>query len=356
MRHVLELAALLLLVSFGRSVIIPAPNAGRRAAVSLLLWCLGIGALIAILYSPFLSAWLVRIGIVFLAAYFGRWIIGEFLGSFSGPRLFESPDTAHLTLAAAHVSKLPRHDCRLLSRRMAREYSGDVALLGLVTFVESAGAQDNLDLEGFAASWDAACRKSMEKAQALVEKYDESSGAGRLHVANATFVAQALCLYEERSVARALSAIRLRGRRARTRIGKQLKQHGRHHVAAQAVGLVAPPGKGEETESTEPAHQSPRLAYTLWPALGLAKLGFRRRAAVLGVCEAGLLCYGIFALVFLLVSELSSVPRDFLWNASGGIFLCAGAWLHFEAFFALADFGQLAQWHEEQNGAAVEGT
>jgi hypothetical protein len=247
---------------------------------------------------------------------------------------------------------------------MARRHGGYAALLGLVALTESTHDQTPQTAKAFGAAWDAACLQALDEARKLVGEHGKASTADRVSVADALFVTQALCLYERASVVQIIAVGPLGGPHARRSAMRRLEKSGRHHKVA--VGLVVPSDRRKEKDSPngeEPAGQG--VAALLCPAVALARLGFRRRAVALALCEAALIAYGFVGILILdgtrgfgtglrASGVLAAVRKDFLWNTSGGIFLCVAIWLHLEALFALGDFGLLAQ-HTQKEAASQEG-
>jgi len=132
MKYAIELAIVVLLMTVGHGAVSTEPHVVRRTIRGVVLWWLVFGGAVAMLYAPDIATWVVRIGGLLLAAYFGRWLIGYVVDAFHGPRLFEAPDNARLAVAAHEVSGVDVRECCRFSRRIRGEYDGDIALLGLI--------------------------------------------------------------------------------------------------------------------------------------------------------------------------------------------------------------------------------
>ena len=333
MRHAIELAVLLLLMCIGHGAVNPAPGVVRRTATAFAVWCAVFAGAIAVLYSPPASAWLVRLGIVILGAYFARMAISGLLTLGGGARLFETPDTRRLALVAARISGAPLSACRRVSRRMAREYGGEALLLGLVGLNEAGVGP----AEDFEAAWEAACGKARAEAEALAVPRGKGSTETRPSALDGLFVAQALCLYERRSVVRALKANPLGTRSARRRAAKHLEKDGEHREGAEYVGLIEPRARdGSKGESTEPDRLR-RFPHFFLPQRSLAQIGFRGQAVALACCEGALLLYGLYGVLI-----TRPLTWSFVWNTSPGVYLAGAVLLHVEGIFALGDFQRLS--------------
>lgn len=335
-RHTLELGVLLLFMVVGHGAVVPAPNILRRTAVSFALWAAAFATIVAVLYSPMLSTWLIRLGAVVLGAYFARTFIGGFLDIIHGPRLFERPESGHLAAIAEHSLQMSRRNAHSAARRLLRRYGPDIALLGLIRMVEAGECPP----ERQAGAWEGSCQAAMEDARALAREHTRASH-DRVHAPDASFVTQALCLYQRKSVLRALEHYPLGSRLARGRTARYLDDKGAHHDAAEIAGLLMPPA-----QDTDSGHcGSAGIRGILCPPWILWDLGFTRRAVVLGFCEAVLLLYGAYGVYASGVRDIT-----FLWSTPGGVFVALAILVHVEGVFALRDFARLAYLLEGHKG------
>lgn len=348
MRNAIELAVVLLLMAIGHGMVNTAPNVVRRVVTSVVLWWFVFAAGIAVLYFPDLAAWGVRVAVVALAFYFGRWGIAWVLGAVSGPRLFDVPDTVRLASAAHEVSGLPMRECRRFSRRMCRRYDGDIALLGLLALSEN-----EADVPpDFEVAWDDACGRALETVRESAMRLAGKWGGSRLKAADAAFLAQASCLYERRSLERLVFSVKakpLGSRAARFRSARRLADEGKPRAAAEGLNLAAAGHEKDETESA--AKDMLDVKTLLCPPLAFAQLGFGWRAMALGISEATLLLYALFGLI-----TLYPLGWGFLWNTSWGVFLGVAMLIHVEALFALGDFRRLARHVKGHSGSEGQET
>jgi len=334
MRHLLELLSLLILLAVGHAALHVAAGVLGRAVRSFAVWSLYAGGVIAVLASPVLSAALARLGLVALGAYAVRMIVAGLAEGAHGPYLFNAPKAADLALIARRVSGLTLGASRRLCRRTVRRYGGDLSLLGLLACWEG-GDERARNLE---EAWPQECENERVAIRRMVEAASGSSDSGRLNASDATFLAQALCLYRRRSVERVLSTAKrplLGGRSARARLARVLEREGRARSAAEELGLlVAVPA---HPIGPSPRVRSPGILGFLWPAVALKRVGFQARATMLAVVEGLLLLYGFFGL-----SPLGRAGVVPVWSSSGLVFVVSAVVIHIEALFALGDFQRLA--------------
>jgi len=312
----------------------------RRTIRSVVLWWLVFGAAVAVLYWPDVAAWAVRIGGLLLAAYFARWLIGYGEHAYYGPRLFERPDSARLAVAAHEVSGVDVRECCRFSRRIRKKYDGDIALLGLITLEEAQyeGAKN------FDVAWDAACAAGLEKAQLLALKYARKAGHDRPKAADVSFLVQAMCLCEEKTLDRLLAGMRLEGlgrHSARAAFGRRILSQGQMRPGARSLDLTDAAAQDEELGRV---FRLP-VKYLLFPALAFSDLGFRGRAIVIGVVELVLFSYALIGLAGALGA--GNLSWRFLWNNSGGVFFAVWILVHVESLFAIGDFSRLSHYLKE---------
>jgi len=336
MRHLLELLSLLMLLAVGHAALHAASGVAVRALRAFVLWSLYAGGVIAVLASPDVATALARLGLVALGAYAVRLIVSGIAESIRGPFLFMTPKAGELAIIVRRLGGLDRRRARSLSRRMVSRYGGDLSLLGLIECWEKeSGSLANLE-----EAWPRECERALAKVRemALVAGKQGTADDGRLYPADASFLAQALCLYEPRSVERALSAagsLPFGRRSTRLEVARTLRRGSRTRSAAEYLGLVV--AAATRAGASARASEGPGLVALLWPALGLKRLGFPGRAGVLAVVEGLLLIYGIFGLSPL--GRTGGVP---VWGSSGLVFAVSAAVVHIEALFALGDFRRLA--------------
>jgi len=313
----IELFAVLLLIGIGQGVLEVTPHPTRRILISLAAWVLAFAVAVAILSFRRVAADVVGAGLALLAGYILWWIGTGIVRHFRGPGFFEPPKAAELGDLAQQVSGLPPRDCRKIARRLLRKFDGAVALLGLLSLNGSG--------ERGAAEFERAWKEASEKALAQAAESARSVGGGKN---NLLFVAQALCLYEKESVERALVRLAAKARRGhavRVVATERLAQSGKERKEARQFGLGAP------VKSVHDGHAASgselQAGEILWPPMGLARCGFKRRAAALAVSHGALLAYGALALI--------------LGRSSGWVFLGAAVLVHVQALFAIGDFAWL---------------
>lgn len=323
MWHAIELALILLLLAVAQGVIDMTPRAPRRVAGNFLSWIVAFAVGAALLSFADLSAVVVLVGIVLLGAYIVRWIVGGIVESFRGPFLFVTPSRADLADAAHHVTGLPVKELRRVARRITRRHEPTVALLGLI----SLEARDGMTAADLETAWDPAADQALQRVVGLIEKIAGAGDRKWPTTNDILLMAQALCLYEQESVLRCLAGRPAKlGSRAQRAKGIELLERGaRRRKDAERFGW-AEPAKDDRHPGGEENVLFTRAAF--WPAVGIRRAGFGRRATALTISEALLLGYGVMAL--------------YLGRGSGWIFLGVGILIHIQALFAVGDFRWLA--------------
>jgi hypothetical protein len=340
MLHIAEMVLLFLLLALCQGAVNPARNMGRRVVVSFGLWTIAFAAIIAAMYSPDISAWIVRIAICALIAYCGRALLGMVFDVFTASRLFEAPDIGHLAVAVEQISGVPETKSRKLCRRLTRTYGGDLALLGLVMMIESGDPV----ADEFEAHWREKCDAAREETESLAMRYGSHKDEKRIDTADATLLVQAQCLYERRAVLKALSAHPIGTKVGRKKFVERLDKQGDFHVAAEAVGLIMPAsGPGSATTDVPGTNIILRLTDVIVPAYAYLRLGFRKRAIILGMSEFFLLTYAAYGACAILTNG-QRLGLDFVINAAPGIYLATAVVMHIQAVFALEEFGRLAHY------------
>ena len=320
----IELFAVLLLIAIGQGVLEVSPHATRRILVGLAGWVLAFAVGVAILSVRRVATEAVAIGLALLAGYILWWIAVGIVKYFRGPGFFEPPRAGELGDLARQASGLPARDCRRIARRLLREFDGAVALLGLLSL---SGSRESSAGE-FERAWNEASEKALAQAARLASGRAEAAPPGRTGKSNLLFVAQALCLYERESVERVLARLAAKprqGRAARVEAAERLEQSGKERKEARQFGLAAPLKKVQEGHA--PSGTELQAAEVIWPPMGLARCGFKKRAAALAVSHGALLAYGALALSF--------------GRGSGWVFLGAAVLVHVQALFAIGDFAWL---------------
>jgi hypothetical protein len=330
----IELFAILLLMAVGEGVVSAAPHAARRTLVSLAAWVAATAAAVAILCFRRVAAEAVGIGLALLAGYILWWIGAGIVGHFRGPGFFESPKAGELADLAQLVSGLPVRDRRRIARRVLRKFDAEVALLGLL----SQSGSGEIGAEEFERVWNEGSEKALAQAARLAGGGDaDSPSPGSAGKSDLRFVAQALCLYERESVERALArpAANLRsGRAARVAAAERLAHSGRERKEARQFGLAVPLRNVRDSHAASGSEI--RTLEVIWPPTGLARCGFRIRAAALAASQGILLAYGALA---------ASLGRG-----SGWVFLGAAVLVHVQTLFAIGDF----EWLRAHQGAGAE--
>ncbi len=322
--HCVELAAVLLLLSTGHGVLDAAPHVAARVIRSFAFWVVVFGGAVLLFWSPPVAAWLVRIAMVALVVWGGWWLMSCVVEYLRGPHLLEPPSTEGLAEAAEQISGLSISLCRRLARSILRSHDGYVALLGLGMLTERADESQ----AAVGQVWEQASEKALASARELAVRYGGAGNASqRAKTADVLFTAQALCLYERRSVERALDktpAPALGGRLARTRAIRQLEKYGRRSNEAERLNLPSP-GETHKERAGE-AGKGIGLMSVVWPAWGLFRAGFTERGVAFAVSHGLLLAYGLVALG--------------LDRGSGWVYLAVGAFIHIEGAFAQGDFAR----------------
>jgi hypothetical protein len=320
---VIELFAVLLLMSIGQGVVAASPHAARRILVSLAAWVAAFAAAIVVLCFRRAATDAVAAGLALVAGYILWWIGAGIIGYFRGPGFFEPPKADELADLAQTASGLPARDCRKAARRILRKFDGEIGLLGLLSQSRAGEA----GAEQFERAWDEASEKALAQATRLASGgRAESAPSARVGRSDLRFVAQALCLYEKESVERVLgrtaASLRRHGRAARVEAAERLAQSGRERREARQFGLAAPLKSAQDGHAAFGSEL--RTVEVLWPPMGLVRCGFRKRAAALAVSHGALLAYGALAVS--------------LGRGSGWVFLAAAVLVHVQTLFAIGDF------------------
>ena len=316
MRHMIELAVLLLLMATGHGVVNVAPDVVRRVTRSFVLWLASFAVAIVLFSIPTLVSAVVRLGFVLIGAYLVRWVVGDIVHYWRGPYLMAIPSRSAIADAVRRVTGRSPRECRLLAARMLCDHDEILALLGLV-FTSSEAKHGEAD---FDESWAAGCEKARASVLALAERYSDNSQQGRPAVFDMRFLAQALCVYEPKVVDRILKqmpAPALGSRARRARVAAELEKSGQKTHLAERLGVES------HVDELAPAAKMSLWSY-LAPPMELARSGYAHRALALGISMTLLFGYG-------LVSVLMK-------HSSGWIYLAVGVLIHIEAMFALGDF------------------
>lgn len=318
MWHAIELAAALVLVSAAQAAIDASPQPARRAMWSFLSLCAAFAVGIAVLSSKSVAEPVVRLGIAVLIAYMVRWMITGIVDYLRGPSLTEPLRAADLATAVERGAGLEPQSALRAAKRVLKDWEAEIALIALARMECRA---DEPEVE-FIARWQAGCGPVLEDVRRVAARFGGGKGEGRVSTTALRFVSQALCVYRRESVERVLSKIDglcLARHSGRVRAGEELEKSAARNADMERLGLLPP---AEEPESRAVSAFSSRAV--LWPALGLARVGFKGRAQVLGLAEAVLLAYGLFAVY---------IDRD-----SWFVFLAVGLLIHIQAVMALGDF------------------
>lgn len=321
MPHAIELIMLLLLMAVGHATVNVAPGWVVRIVRSFVVWVLTFAVGIALLCIPSVAVWVVRAGIVLMVAYLARWLLDMVVDFFRGPFLLALPSVAALAEALHTTAGLRVHVCRKLARRINRNHDGFIALLGLAHMKTDVAGNEEAAL----AAWQEASEKALEPARDMARRLGGYAAGDRVRTSDIRFVAQALCLFEQKSVDRVLKSAKARvlGHRfARARAAKLLEESATRSPYAERIGLTPPVKKKVKRR---PGERRFNVLSPLWPALGMARSGFSARAAVLTISQLVLIGYGAFAVSFE--------------HASGWVYLAVAVLIHVEGYFALEDFG-----------------
>ncbi len=319
MWHAIELAAALAAVCAAQAAIDVNPHPLRRGAWNLLGLAAAFALGIAVLSSRTVADPVVRVGIVALGAYLLRWIITSVEDWLRGPLLMEPVRAADLAAAVERAVGLAPREAMKAARRALRDWEGETALAALARLDVRPDEHPN----DFAARWDAESAAMLAEARALAERYGGATGAGRLSMPALRFMAQGLCLYRRESLERVLTRADERAlarHSGRAHAAAALDESAARNPDMDRLGFLPPSDEGAEGRTTAFC-----AAGVLWPARGLARVGFAGRAWALGVAEAALLSYGLFA----------------AWMDRGSwmVFLIVGVLVHIQAVMALGDFG-----------------
>jgi len=297
-----------------------------RALRLFLLWSVYAAAAIAILYSHTAAAWVIRFGLVLLAAYAVRSLIGMVVELFTGPRLIHIPRAGDLAAFVESCGLAPATESHRWARAAVRRFGGDVALLGLVRLLSEKSADSGNADE---AAWIRACESGREDAVALARTAGGGSPERAWRTSDAAFLVQAFVLYQQRSVERILKAGRgpmLGGRRARARFAAALVKDGAVSETAESLGLVKPKGRADRARKSA----APDVISLLFPPWILFKMGRTPRAVALAVVEVALVAYGFYGL--LPQSRPVGIP---VWSGAGVVFLASALAIHVHALFSL---------------------
>lgn len=318
MWHAVELAVALVLVSAAQAAIDVSPHPARRATWSFLSLCAAFAVGIAVLSSKSVAEPVVRLGIAVLIAYMVKWMITGVVDYLRGPLLTEPLRAADVAAAVERGAGLEPKTAKRAAKRVLKDWEAEIALIALARMelrAEEAEAE-------FIARWQAGCGPALEDVRRIAGRFGGAKGEGRVSGAAVRFVSQAMCVYRRESAERVLSKVdglSLASRAGRVRAGEELEKSAARNADMERLGLLPPV---EEPEHTAVSAFSSRAV--LWPALGLAGVGFKGRALALGLAEAVLLAYGLFAVY---------IDRD-----SWFVFLAVGLLIHIQAVMALGDF------------------
>jgi len=317
MIHVVELAAVLLLLCIGHGVVDVSPHPVRRIARSYVFWVAGLGVVIALFSVPSLVVWLVRLAVVLAAVFAFRWVWGEAVAFRRGPHLVPEPSRGSLRAAFRELSAGSNAMCREAVRTVLREHHPYVALLGLTRL----DAAECSDVEEPGLAWRGAADLAIEEVRDAAARLGGEPERS-VNTNDMLFLAQALSLYEALSVRQAVAEAckeSLRGRRARKRVVDWLARSGRPSEAAKSFLIL----NGGDA-AAERKEEIWTVAGIVWPARGIARAGYPQRAAAYALAFVLLAAYGAFAL---------SIDRG-----SGWVFLATALFIHIEAVFAIGDF------------------
>ena len=316
MWNVGELVLILVLLTAAESVINAVPRPGRRGVESFFVRIAGYSAGIVIMSFSNMAALATQAVFLLLVAYVFRWLVSGGVAYVRGPQLFESPRKAELSALAADLTGLPEGRCARVASRVLRRHEPSVGLLGLILL-----AEENKEIEDFDQEWPAACDRARTAALNLLE---QAEGRG---VANALFLAEALCMYEAASVESVLKTRNrppMRGRSGRAWIAQRLEKSGRVRRRAEEYGLPVE----HQTKSGEPVRVPLSFLMRIWPPKGLAGMGHPGRGVVLWMSLLAMAVYGGVALA--------------MGRGSGWIFLAVTVLMYMLALLAITDFRELA--------------
>jgi len=317
MIHIVELAAVLLLLCIGHGVVDVSPHPVRRIARSYAFWVAGLGAVIALFSVPSLVVWLVRLAVVLAVVFAFRWVWGEAVAFWRGPHLVPEPSRRSLREAFRELSACPSAMCREAVGTVLREHHPYVALLGLTRL----DVTECSEVEEPGLTWRCAADLALEEVRETAARLS-SDPYGMADTNDMLFLAQGLSLYEARSVRQAVAEAckgNRRGRRARKLVVDWLARSGRPSEAAKSFLIL----NGGEA-AAERKGEFWTVVGIIWPARGIARAGYPQRAAAYALAFVLLAAYGAFAL---------SIDRG-----SGWVYLATALFIHIEAVFAIGDF------------------
>jgi hypothetical protein len=321
-----ELVLILVLLTAAESVINAIPHPGRRGVMNFCTRLVAYSAGIFIMSFSRLASVATQVIFLLLAAYMFRWFVSAGVAYVRGPQLFEPPRKAELAALAADLTGLAEGRCARVAARVLRKHDARVALLGLVFL-----AEEKKDVEDFEQIWLDSCDRARATVLDLMEQAEIRG------VANALFLAEALCMYETPSVESVLKArnrLTVRGRGGRAWVAHRLEKTGRVRRRAEEYGLPVE----HKTKSGEPVRAPMSFLMRIWPPKGLAGLGHPGRGVVLLLSLLAMVAYGGVALA--------------MDRGSGWVFLAIAVLVYMLALLTMSDFRELAvrrrEWAESK--------